>query len=178
MSLKLLVSGGPLAWAKIAALLNSIVLTTKFSVDTNPAIADGLTDGKLKTVAATDFHIAQWKYSKAATDDLWDLSAETDTTATQYRAYWLYLDSAGVATIVAGTTVTGGRADALAGLPIHDESKSIAGCYVADPSTDFNGVAGLAAQGTVYNGIPEGAWIGIGHELRYEDPQMGILATK
>lgn len=134
------------------------------SVLGNAAITDGTTAGKAKTVAAASFRIDGKVYSKAITDDLWDLSAQTDTIAAQYRAYALYLDSAGTATIGAGTNSTS-AALALTVLPPFVTSKCIMGVYVAGPSTDFNGVAGLAAQGTFHNGVPTGSTDSAGNPL-------------
>lgn len=119
-------------------------------------IGDGTTDGYLRTNASSTFKIGQFEYVKASTDDLWNLSAQTDTTASQYRAFWLYLDSSGTASIGAGSNAST-EALALAALPVVTSTKSVIGVFVADPSTDFNGAAGLAAQGTIYDGIPEGA---------------------
>jgi len=141
---------------KAEALIVDAALANTYrenSTKDNGQIADGTTDGKLKTVAAVDFAIAGALYTKAATDDLWDLSAETDTTGAQYRAYWLYLDSSGTASIAAGTNAASAAA-ALAALPAITATKSVIGVYVAGLSTDFNGAAGLAAQGTIYNGMP------------------------
>ncbi len=97
------------------------------------------------------FGISGTRYSKNATDDLWNLSGETDTTGVQYRAYWLYLNSSGTASFAASTNAAS-LAAALAALPTIDPTKAVIGIYVASPSCDFNGAAGLAAQGTIYNG--------------------------
>jgi hypothetical protein len=143
-------------------VLACLVLLTCYSANvtaTAPGIIDGTTDGKLQSGASVDFTIGGVKYTKAATDDLWDLSAQTDTTASQYRAFWLYLNSSGTASIGAGSNAATAAA-ALAALPALDGTKSVIGVYVAGPSTDFNGAAGLQAQGTVYNGIPAGARVG------------------
>ncbi len=129
----------------------------------NPAITDGTTDGKLQN-AAIDYSIDGKTYSKAATDDLWDLSAQTDTIAAQYRAYALYLDAAGTATIGAGSNAAS-AALAIAALPAFVTTKCIVGVYVAGPSTDFNGAAGLAAQGTIHNGVPTGSTDTAGNPL-------------
>ena len=141
--------------ATLVDLYNASTLVSHFSTQEDAGIADGLTDGKLKTVAAVDFTVAGFRYNKAATDDLWDLSAETDTIAAQYRAYWLYLDAAGVASIAAGANAAS-EAAALLALPNITETKSVIGTYVAGPSTDFNGAAHLTAQGTITDGIPAG----------------------
>ena len=121
-------------------------------------IADGTTDGKLKTAVDVDTRIWGQLRTKAATDDLWDLSGKTDTLAAKYRAYWLYLDSAGAASVAtadeSGATDSASEAAAIAALPAWDTTKCVVGCYVAGPLTDFNGVAGLAAQGTIINGWP------------------------
>ena len=120
------------------------------------AIGNGGTAGYLRTTASVNYKIGQFQYTKASTDDLWNLSAQTDTTAGQYRAYWLYLDSSGTASIGAGSNAST-AALALAALPVVTSTKSVIGVYVAGPSTDFNDAGGLAAQGTIHNGFPEGA---------------------
>ena len=94
---------------------------------------------------------------KGITADLWDLSLETDTAAATYRAYWLYLDTAGTgATFVAGSD-TLSEADALISLPAPDSALSVAGVYVAGPATDFN-ASTLSAQGTFTDGVPMAAF--------------------
>jgi hypothetical protein len=116
-------------------------------------LGSGSTAGKIATTIAISFRIAGALYAKAITDDLWDLSAEVDTDGTHFRAYWLYLDVNGAATIAAGTDATSAPL-ALAALPALAASKAVVGVFVANVSCDFNGIAGLAAQGTLYNGWP------------------------
>ncbi len=140
--------------AALITLANGLAYDRQ-STDDDGAIANGTTDGKLKTVNAVDFQIDGVKFTKAGTDDLWDLTGEVDTIAAEFRAYWLYLDSSGVATIVAGTTKTT-EALAKAALPALDLTKSVIGVYTAGPTTDFDGAAGLAAQGTIDDGVPVG----------------------
>ncbi len=140
-------------------LLVSLALLLNYSTLDDAGIGDGTTDGKLKTTATAGYRIGTGVYSKSATDDLWDLTGETDTEAGEYRAYWLLLDSSGTASLSAsGEYAT--EADALASLPDLDGTKAVIGVYVADPECDFDGAAGLAAQGTIYDGIPEGASLG------------------
>lgn len=124
-------------------------LTTSATV----SITDGTTAGNLKIRADVEYTIAGTMYRKAATDDLWNLSGETDTTGAQYRAYWLYLDSAGTASIAAGSNAASSAA-ALAALPALDGTKAVIGVYVAGLSTDFDDAGGLAAQGTITDGFP------------------------
>lgn len=116
-------------------------------------ITDGTAAGYLKLRADAEYCIGGTFYRKAAADDVWNLSAQTDTTGAQYRAYWLYLDSSGTASIGAGSNAASAVA-AIAALPAITSTKAVIGCYVAGLSTDFDGVAGLAAQGTIYNGHP------------------------
>lgn len=118
----------------------------------NPVVANGSTAGRLKTTANADYRIAGSLYSKSATDDLWNLSAQSATDGTHYRAFWLYVDTGGTATIVAGTDALSSAANAIAALPAIDATKSVFGVYVAGPSTTFTNA--LAAQGTIYNGWP------------------------
>jgi hypothetical protein len=153
--------------------LNSLTMKTAFAARDDGSIGNGTTAGNLRTTASVDFGIAGDEYTKASTDDLWDLSGETDTDASSYRAYWLYLDNAGAASIAAGSDQTS-AALALENLPALTETKSIIGAFVADPSCDFDDAGGLAAQGTIYNGIPDGAYVGIpGHT--YRAPELTTL---
>lgn len=133
----------------------SLALLVGYSTFDDPGIVDGTTDGTLATGNAISARIEGVAVAKSATDDLWNLSGETDTVAGQYRAYWLLLNAAGAASIAAGANAAT-EADALAALPDLDGTKAVVGVYVADPECDFNGAAGLAAQGTIYDGIPDG----------------------
>lgn len=134
--------------------LGAIVLRMNNGVVDCPTLADGTTAGKIKTVAPAGFRVAGALYNKGNTDDLWDLSAEIDTDGTHYRAYWLYIDTGGTASFVAGTDALTSEALAIAALPAVDTTKGVFGVYVAGPSTDFNGVAGLDSYGTYINGWP------------------------
>lgn len=141
-------------------MLASLALLVGLSTFDRGGIANGTTAGTLKTVNTVGFRIKGAAYSKAATDDLWDLSGETDTAAGEYRAYWLLLSSAGAASFAASGEQAS-AALALADLPALDGTKSVAGVFVAGPETDFNDAGGLSAQGTIYDGIPAGANIGV-----------------
>lgn len=136
------------------ALLN-FAMYGLYAALSSGAIGNGGTAGRLRITASTDFAIGGLKYTKASTDDLWNLSAQTDTIAGQYRAFWLYLDVAGTASIAAGANATSAD-DALKALPDLDKTKSVIGVYVAGPSTDFDAAGGLAAQGTIHNRVPVG----------------------
>jgi hypothetical protein len=114
-------------------------------------VGDGSTAGTLRTSQIADYRIGGTLYRKAATDDLWDLSGETDTDGSTYRAYYLYLDAAGTASIGAGTDAAS-AALALAALPSVPSAKSVCGVFVAGVSCDFDDAGGLEAQGTVYTG--------------------------
>lgn len=156
-------------WARLA----SLNLLANFSTRSAPGIADGTTAGKLKTTATTAFTIAGRSYSKNATDDLWDLSGETDTGEDVYRAYWLLLNTSGAASIAAGPDAAS-EEEALRRLPLLDGTKSIIGAFVAGPETDFDDAGGLEAQGTVHDGIPDGANIGVPRQV-YAAPEPIVL---
>ena len=173
MSENLRRTGGRAELNHAMAKLNSLVMLTCFSTNGSPAIANGTTAGKLKTTNAVDFTIAGTQYIKAGTDDLWDLSAETDNAADTYRACWLYLDSTGAASVDTSGDLTT-EAAALKDLPAFDETKSIIGVFVAGPETDFDAAGGLAAQGTLYDGIPDGVPVGVPGKS-YAAPQMTTL---
>lgn len=116
-------------------------------------IGNGTTAGNLRTNAACDFVVNGELFNKASTDDLWDLSAETDTVAAQYRAYSLELDDTGTGSIVAGSNAAS-ETLAYAGLAAPVAGQSRIGVFIAGPSTDFDDAGGLAAQGTIFNGWP------------------------
>lgn len=149
-------SGSRAELDNIHCWLATLQVQEQYSAKTDPGLGDATTAGNLRNTATTEFTIGQFYYSKASTDDLWDLSGETDTTAAQYRAYWLLLDASGVASIDAGANATS-AAEALRALPDLDGTKSAIGVFVADPACDFDDAGGLAAQGTIYDGIPDGA---------------------
>ena len=145
--------GWPAVLADPAALTASAPAALT-SAATLTGIGDGSTAGFLRTNELQEFALAGRLYQKAATDDLWNLSAEVDTTAAQWVAFWLYLDSAGTASIVRGTESEDSEAAAIGLLPAEDPTKTPIGVYVAGNSCDFDGVAGLAAQGTIIQGRP------------------------
>lgn len=148
---------GPTLTAALLVEFASAMLRGNFSIDSaSPAIANGTTAGRLRTTAAVTGKIAGVPVTKASTDDLWNLSAQTATGAAVYRAFWLYIDGSGAASIGAGADAAT-AALALAALPTPAEDKCIFGVYVAGPSTTFTNA--LAAQGTIHNGIPSGAKI-------------------
>jgi hypothetical protein len=128
---------------------NPAALTTTTSI----GIVNGTTAGYLKPAADVFFSIGGTFYRKAATDDLWNLSAQTDTTGAQYRAIALYLDASGTASIGAGSNAASAAA-AIAALPATPSTKALVGTFVAGLSTDFDAGGGLSAQGTIYNGHP------------------------
>lgn len=151
-TLYITVDGGT-TWANV---LRRLVEHVDHAVAGYPNVGNGGTAGRLRTNATVSYSVAGSHYSKASTDDLWNLSAETNTTGAQYRAYYLYLDASGTASIGAGSNAATAAA-AIAALPDVPATKSVLGTYVAGPSTDFDAAGGLAAQGTIYNGYPAAA---------------------
>lgn len=123
------------------------------AVLTYGVIANGTTAGKLKTTAAVSYRIEGTVYTKAATDDLWDLTGLTNLAAGEFQAIALYLDASGTASIGAGTVAATAAAAKLA-CPAFVTSKCVVGWFVANASTDFD--AALSAQGTIYHGTPTG----------------------
>ena len=124
----------------------------------NPAIiANGTTAGNLRTTATAIGPLIDGDPAAnlVAQDDFWDLSAETDTAAGKFRAYWLYVDVALAATFVASGSDRDTAQEALESLPDLDATKSILGVYVAGPATDFDDAGGLAAQGTIHDRVPD-----------------------
>lgn len=156
--------------AEVASLMARLM----FSHTGAPAIGNGTTNGRLRTNASVTGNIAAVPVTKASTDDLWNLSAQTATPASTFRAIWLYIDAAGTASIAAGTNAASAAA-ALAALPAPDETKCIFGVYVAGGSTNFANA--LAAQGTIHNGIPSGAALdGLGR-LLYRTPARSTFVA-
>lgn len=121
-------------------------------------IANGTTAGKLKTTTTVSFRVDGVLYTKAATDDLWNLAGETDTTGAQYRAYWLYIGADGTASIEAGSNAASATL-ARQALPVPSATKSVFGVYTAGLSTNFDAVGGLSGQGTITHGIPSDACV-------------------
>lgn len=165
---------GPNFTRNLAAEFARMAFKANFSHDGAPVIANGTTAGRLRTTASVTGRIAGVNVTKASTDNFWDLSAETDTTEAaaavvgppavaetfdQYRAYWLYIDAAGAASFAASPNAST-EAAAIAALPMPVETKAVWGVFVAGPACDFNAAGGLAAQGTISQGIPTGAPIG------------------
>lgn len=130
--------------------------TLNSSANTSPAIDDGSTAGNLKTSVGASYRIDGELGYLAATDDFWDLSAETDTLAGKYRAYSLEIDDADVAQFVATTPDSDSEEDALAALAAVASTRSRLGIFVAGPECDFDDAGGLAAQGTINNGDSTG----------------------
>jgi hypothetical protein len=144
---------GGTTWKNV---LRRIVEHIDHAATNSGSIGNGSTAGRLRTNATVNYRVAGTLYSKSSTDDLWNLSAETNTSGAQYRAYYLYLDASGTATIGAGSNAASAAA-AIAALPDVAATKAVIGVYVAGLSTDFDGAGGLAAQGTVYNGYASAA---------------------
>lgn len=127
-----------------------------------PAIANGTTNGTLKTTTTTTYKIGGKVYSKAATDDLWDLTGITDTASGEYVAVALFLDASGTATYGASNVKATSAAalldlERVLGLAAH-AAKAVIGVFVADPSTDFD--AALTGQTGValHLGLPDGCF--------------------
>lgn len=141
---------------RIIAALNALRIPQAV---TAAGIEDGTTDGKLKTTGCS-YRTAQGALEAlASTDDLWDLSGETDTGEDEYRAYWLYEDgSVEAGADVEAATFDDGSSGAAAALPAPDPDRVVIGVYVAGPETDFDDAAGLQAQGFAMTGIPS-FWI-------------------
>lgn len=122
-------------------------------------IANGTTNGKLKTTSTVSYKVDGQVYTKAGTDDLWTLSAIATMSTNQYRAITLYIAADGTASIDTGTVVTNtdataGKLAALNACPALPSDKCVFGVFVAGPSTNFANA--LTSQGTVYHGVPPG----------------------
>jgi hypothetical protein len=131
--------------------LSKFLTRYQYGVVSTAAIANGGTAGRFAAGASFAYRIGGQLYSKANTDNFWNLSGQTATTGSQYRAIYLYIDASGNASIGAGTNATT-AALAIAALPAVPTDKSVIGCFVAGPSTNFANA--LSGQGTLYNGWP------------------------
>lgn len=137
----------------LAGAINANYYLAAHTCVTSGAIGNGGTAGRLRITATTPFKVAGALYSKASTDDLWNLSGETATASGKYRAYHLYLAADGTASISAAPSADSSSAAlALLQLPAIPSTKSVIGVFVAGPSTDFT--SALSSQGTIYNGLP------------------------
>jgi len=135
------------------------------AAETDPvtALANATVAGKIKNTAILTYSVVNGKgksvfYTKAITDNLWNLAAEIDTDGTHFRAYWLLLDAAGAATFLASTNELS-AALAIAALPAVPEGKCAVGRFVAGVSTDFNNAGGLEAQGTLVEVKHRAYWL-------------------
>jgi hypothetical protein len=167
-------TGGRVELDQLWAAHNSLMMYSTLSVQSLlGAIGNGTTAGRLRTNASVNFRIGRGLYTKASTDDLWNLTAPANLAAAQYQAHWLLLDAAGAASIGSGS-VQATAALALANLPALDGTKSVIGVFVAGPSTDYD--IALAAQGTIHNGIPSGVPCGVPRHT-YTDPSIIDLVS-
>jgi len=152
-------------WGKVTELhralktLNWAAWSFLFGSVGSAKLAAGTTAGKIKTVAAIDFRVGGQLYTKAVTDDLWNLSGETTLTGGVFKAAILYLDASGTATY---TLTPSAASAALALRAVGDltlggyvSTKSVIGIYVSTANQNW-GSGGLG--GTYYNGIPEAAY--------------------
>ena len=144
--------------AALRDAINARLLAEANACNSYTAIANGTTAGRLKTTIAASYKVDGALYTKGATDDLWNLSAETDTTGAQYRAYWLYIDASGTASIEAGSNAASATL-ARQALPVPSATKSVFGVYTAGLSTNFDAAGGLSGQGTITHGIPTDACV-------------------
>jgi len=151
-------------WSVLLTMWYSFYFSTRG--DTAGAIVGTVTAGELDAAADVTAHIAgvPFTFDQDGTDASWDLSEEEDLEAGEYRAYWLYSTATSVASIEAGA-LSASPEDALRNLPNPDVEKAILGVYVAgddENAIDFDSdTLGADGYGTVYNGIPEGANIGV-----------------
>ena len=136
---------GNVDWAKLQQVLKTLGNVSR----TVAGLAAGTTNGKIKTTNAIQYSINGVNKTKAGTDNLWDLSAESAPGALTYGAYWLYLDGSGNASFsaqVKGSSV----ANAVAALPYPDSTKAVVGVYVTAVNETMSGALG----GTFYEGFP------------------------
>ena len=105
------------------------------------------TAGKVKTTTECQYALANSGYQKAATDNLWDLTAIT-TAAGGFAKVLLQLDNAGVATVKKGAEST--VSQAAAAFPVPDASKTVVGWVQLG-----NAYAGGAlTQAQLFDGTP------------------------
>ena len=115
---------------RVSQLLASLALLLNYSTQGDANIGNGTTAGRLRTNATAAYRIGTGAFSKPSTDNLWNLSAQTDTAAGEYKAFWLLLDGSLAGSIAAGTAQAS-AVDALAALPALDGTKAVVGVFVA-----------------------------------------------
>lgn len=123
-------------------------------------VRNGSTAGKLKVTGSIWYIVNGERYTVQPTDNLWDFSAEVDTASAKYRAYYLLLDNAGAATILAQTgSDSSSAANAIAALLADGEppaNKAVVGVFVAGPSTDMSADAIFTKSGAAFHyALPE-----------------------
>ena len=102
------------------------------------ALAIATTATKVKTTAGVTYYIGTTQYTKVITDNLWDLTGFNCTHGNFNRAY-LYLDTAGTASIGIGTQ--GANAGAVV-MPTIDQTKDLVGTVQVNPTGAGNFTGG------------------------------------
>lgn len=120
------------------------------SVAGKAGVATATVTSQVKTANQVDYFCSGSVFRKAATDNLWTLTGGV-LAISSWRKYALILDSAGTATVVAGTDST--VSAAAAGLPALPAGKSCIGVLTVatngattfTPATTLLGAAGITA---------------------------------
>lgn len=120
--------------------------------DNLPNITSGATAGYAKLTNTITYLVGGTEYVKAATDNLWDLSAESYN-ASLFRSYLLLLSAEGTASFTSASSTS--RALAIQSVLVKhtDTTKAAVGCFTADNATTL-GNSALAVQGSFNQGLP------------------------
>lgn len=111
-------------------------------------ITDGSSSGKAKTTNTISYLIGGVEYTKAATDNLFDLTALTYD-ATLFTGVAFLLSAQGTGSITSATSTTAAKAVQSVLYKHTDTTKALVHCFVANAAATF-GNSALTAQGS-YN---------------------------
>lgn len=120
-------------------------------------LANGSTPGFIATTVTTlTYRVDGRVLTKAATDDVWDLSGvNPDNGAGEFRAIGLDLDAAGVGHIDDSAPSADSENSALGNMNQPGQpDRARVGVYVGGPNCDWDDAGGLAAQGNFFLGWP------------------------
>lgn len=147
-------------------LLLSAKLQALHSPTTVPEIQNGTADGALGF--STDFvtRVSGYDVTAGAATIKWAFSGLDEVPVGESRAYWLCIDADDNPFIFAGQSVAYNDDGILPRSPLELLPEldlltyGICGVFVVTNGSDFAN-ADMESQGTIYQGIPEGAFIGM-----------------
>lgn len=142
---------------QLKTLANELRTINLDQILTDPGLAKATTTTKVKTTASAVYLINGKLYTKAAADNLFDLTGEDSVAAEKYRCTKLILDSSGTATVVSGEDADSAAA-ALAAAGATTADKCCVGYHIVGDGTnahDFSSDAVDAHGGAMVVGVPD-----------------------